>query len=624
MPSTVISPGQIILSRLTPAGVELPPRMDKKGIKQFLADVEEKAPDQYVKVLHGLIQLGKHAAYTEGLSISAEGLRRSKAKQRLMAQLRKRIDQIKDRGLDEDAENELIFEAARPYIDKISDEVLKEGLEEGNPYAQMVDIGARGKPGDFSALVGSEVLYQDASGKPIPFVVESSYAEGLDPAEYWAAGYGGRKGLVDVKLSTADAGFLSKRLVNAAHRQVITDERPLESRLPTGYPTTADDNDNVGAVLAQPVAGFEAGEVITPSILKQIKRKAGDKRFLVHSPITSRTKGGGLDRLSAGRRERRELAGIGENVGIPAAQAVGERISQGALSSKHAGGAAGEDRADRIGFEYLNRLIEAPETFPEAGVVSKIDGRVKSIEEAPQGGHYVYVDDERVYVPSHRKITVKPGQELEAGDMLSDGIPHPRDLVRYQGIGEARRQFTELLTEGLRNSGVPVHRRNAEALSASIINHIKVTDIDGIGNYTVDDVTPYSALFGQGYEPRIGATRRPVDKTQGRYLEEPVLHYTPGTRITKRVIKDLRDFGVADVDTHEQPPAFEPEMVRGVMTLTKDPDWMTQQGGFHTGKAFLESARRGAVSQQRGSTSFYGALAKGETFGKDLKTKGTF
>ena len=622
MPTSV---GHLFLRQIVPEGIDLQGRVfDKEGITQLLREVEEKHPDRYAEVLKGLTMLGQQAAYTEGVSVNLRSLLPSKAKKRLLGLLKAKVDRIKDMNLPAEEEEQRIIKETRTFIDRVADEVLQEGVESGSPYAELVASGARGKKAQLSALVGAELLYDDHNDQTIPMLIENNYADGLDPVEYWAASYGGRKGLVDVKMATRDAGFFGKRLINAAHRQVVTDDKPVEARLPIGLPTTADDSDNVGAVLATPIAGFDAGTVITPSILRTIKRKAPKKRFLIHSPLTSRTKGGGLDRLAAGVREKRELAGIGNNIGIAAAQAVGERLSQGALGSKHSGGAAGADKDERAGFEYLDRLIEAPMTFEQAGVVSPLDGRVKAVDEAPQGGHFVTVNDQRVYIPAHRKVTVKPGQELEAGDMLSDGIPHPRDLVRYQGIGEARRRFTELFTEGLRNSGVPVHRRNAEALAAGIINHVRVTDPEGVGSYTADDIVPYSALFGSNYEPRPGARQVALKEAQGRYLEEPVLHYTPGTRLTKRVLKDLQEFGVHDVYAHDQEPGFEPEMVRGVMNLTHDPDWQTQLGGFYTGKAFVDSARRGAVSQQRGSTSFYGSLSKAKDFGKDLERKGTY
>ena len=177
--------------------------------------------------------------------------------------------------------------------------------------------------------------------------------------------------------------------------------------------------------------------------------------------------------------------------------------------------------------------------------------------------------------------------------------------------------------EAFRNSDIPAHRRNVELIASGVINHIKVNNPDGIGEHVVDDVVPYAALFGKHYEPRENSYRASLDKVKGKYLEEPVLHYTPGTRVTKNVLSDLKEFEVGDVTVNDNEPDFEPHFVRSVMNLTADPDWMTQLGGFYTGNAFIKSVQRGATSPGT-TTSFYSGLAKGRDFGKELGEKGKY
>lgn len=618
------SVGELLLRRIIPDDIDISEAdFSKKGLRNVLRQVAEQHPDQYRDVLLNLMTLGKSAAYSTGMSVSLKGLLPSKAKEEVLAPLRRKIEQLKEMDLPDEKRNELIRNETKKYIKPLEDALMAEGAAEGNPLHEQVVSGARGKPGQFRSLRGADMLYEDHNGDEIPIPVLNSYADGIDPVEYWAGGYGARRGLVDVKFATADAGFMTKRLVNAAHRLSVTDEQSVESRLPVGYPTSADDHDNVGSVLAQPVADYPAGTVITASILKDIKRKHGDKRFVVHSPITSRTLNGGIDRLSAGVREKQKLAPIGDAIGVAAAQSVGEKVSQGMLSSKHKGGAAAGEASERSGFEYLNSLVEGPQRLQQAGVMSQIDGRVTDVEKLPQGGHMVHVGEQSFFVPQNREVVVKPNQELEAGDMLSDGIPHPRELVKYKGIGAARKQMTDILQEAFRNSGIGSNRRNTELLAAGLINHVKVTSLDGINGYVVDDVIPYSAAFGGNYRAREGTRREALAKAHGKYLEEPVLHYTPGTRITKGVMNDLKEFGISDVDLHDDEPDFEPQFVRGVENLTADEDWMTQLGGFYTGGAFVNSVQRGAESPMD-STSFYSTIGKGNSFGKKLDTEGKF
>jgi hypothetical protein len=93
--------------------------------------------------------------------------------------------------------------------------------------------------------------------------------------------------------------------------------------------------------------------------------------------------------------------------------------------------------------------------------------------------------------------------------------------------------------------------------------------------------------------------------------------------VTKSVQRDLQEFKVNDVDVHKSAPDFEPQFVRGIMNLYHDPDWMTQLGGFYTGKAFQSSVQRGATAETK-STSFYPGLAASSDFGKSLATEGKY
>ncbi len=247
---------------------------------------------------------------------------------------------------------------------------------------------------------------------------------------------------------------------------------------------------------------------------------------------------------------------------------------------------------------------------------------MSNIEDAPQGGRYIHVGSTKHWVHPDLNPTVKIGDTLEAGDDLTDGVPHPSELVRHRGIGEARRVYTGLLHEALDNSGVTTHRRNLEAVVSGLINWAKVTHPDGIGDHVVDDVVGYNSL-AHGYRPREGAKLTPPNQAVGRYLEEPAIHYTVGTRVTRRVAQHLKRHGIKDIHTHEDPPGFEPHMQRGIMGVHDDPDWQTQLGGFYTTSAFNKSLSRGAESNP-GGTSFVPGLAKGTDFGKQLGTVGRY
>jgi len=281
------------------------------------------------------------------------------------------------------------------------------------------------------------------------------------------------------------------------------------------------------------------------------------------------------------------------------------------LNSKHSGGVAkGKKGRTVTGFAYLNQLVEVPKTFTDGAPVSKADGIVGKVENAPQGGNYVYVNDERYYVPADQTVSVKPGQSLEAGDALSDGIVNPKDLAELKGIGEARRRFVQQFKSALQENNLPVHRRNVEVVARGLINQVEIMEPDAVPGVYPEDIVSYDYVASR-YEPREGHVIGKPDKFMNHYLEKPVLHYSIGTRITPSVVKDLNEAGFNEVITHKNPPPFKPTMTRAMMSLVGDRDWMVQLGGFNLKKTFLDNVQRGSSSNIHG-TSWIPALATGE------------
>ena len=276
-------------------------------------------------------------------------------------------------------------------------------------------------------------------------------------------------------------------------------------------------------------------------------------------------------------------------------------------NSKHSGGVAGTDDKNVSGFEELNQFIQVPSTFKGAATISEIDGTVLGVKEAPAGGQFVFVNDKRFYVPRGREVIVKKGDSVTAGDMLSDGTPNPAELVKYKGVGEGRRYFIDKYRELLKKNGAAVHRRNIEAVARGFINRVKMDSPDGYNGYMIDDIVPYDEL-AVDYEPRAGSKLLGPNQAKNMYLEQPVLHYTIGTRITPQVIKDLNSNKISNIVVNEQQPVFSPFVVRARSIMETDPDWMTRMAGENLKRSTLEAARMGAKSTTEG-TSYFPAAA---------------
>lgn len=591
--------------------------LDKKNLKELLRELYDKHPDQYRDVVHRLMRIGQSVATSSGISVSLNDLRSSQAKHEVADRLRRQIAVISARDdLDDEVRHQKIVELLSSALPALRDRTHQEGLDTGNSFSRQVLSGARGNPANLNSLRGADLVVLDHKDRPTPMAILHNYSEGLDPAEYWASAPGSRKGVVVEKRGTAEAGYLAKQLINAASDLLVTDEEPLPN---TGFPVDTDDPDNEGSVLARNYGDFDAGTVLTPSIQKALNKK--HKRILVHSPISAG--GRGVPRIAAGYRERGGFSPIGDNIGVAAAQAATEPLTQSLLSTKHGAGVVGADfSTSASGFKGIEQLFNVPGTFIGAATLAQLDGKVEEIEDAPQGGQYVTVGGQQHYVSPQAKVEVNVGDVVEAGDSLTNGVPNPAEIVKFKHVGEGRRYFVQQLRKTLKDEGINIHRRNLELVARAIINHVRVTDPDGLEDALPDDIVPYDRI-AQGYQQRYGTKNLPIGMSRGKYLEEPVLHYSIGTRVTPRVVDNLKEFGVSQVRVHDDEPSFAPHMVRAVMSSAHHPDVFRRLGGFHIQKGFFDAVHRGKGTDVHGPSWQHG-LAEGVGFGQKLETEGVY
>jgi len=611
--------GQLLINESLPKDLRDYSRViNKKNIKPLFQELAERYPGKYKEVTANLMKIGEDVSYEDGSSVTLADLKSASIKKKLIPVLQARVQEIAENDkLSQEQKDDLIVKESAKVLGKLGEAVLREGVDTGNRLSEFAASGSRGGASAVNQLRGAGLLVADHKNRPIPVPILHNFSEGVDPVELWAASYGVRKGYVDIKSATPKAGYFSKQLGYATHKLVTSDDKPIQG---TGLPVDTDDPDNEGTVLAENYGRYKRGTVLTPKIIKELRRN--NKRILVHSPIASVSTGTGIPRAAVGIMESGDIPAAGTNVGIPAAQSVGEPLAQSAISSKHIAGAVGHSgggasAATQQGFDLVNVLANIPKHYQGKSAVADVDGTVSRVEKAPQGGSYIYVGDHKAYVPPGLDVTVKPGTRIEAGDVLSTGIPSPAEIVAHKGIGEGRRVFAQNFHKTLQESGVNVNRRISEILTRGLINHIRLTTSNSRGGLP-DDIVEYDD-FAAKYSPRDGAKAYRTKMAKGKYLEQPILHYSIGTRITPRVIKELNEFGVKNVMAHDSEPEFMPEMQRALDSMSVDKDWMVRLGGFGLKKNMLDAVHRGAESE-RHSQSYMPALAQGVNFGmKDGK-----
>ena len=267
------------------------------------------------------------------------------------------------------------------------------------------------------------------------------------------------------------------------------------------------------------------------------------------------------------------------------------------------------------GFGMFTSMAKVPKSYPDKATLADVDGEVTEIKDAPQGGKYVMIDDgtsvKEHYVPTGYDVLAKPGDKVEAGDQLSDGVINPAELVGYKGIGEARRYWAKRFTQGIRDSGMKGNRRNAEVLAKTLINNVELEEEDPAG--LPGDVTTYNK-WAFSFKPRPDTKVLKPDAAKGMYLEQPVLHYTIGTRITPSVIKTLAKFGQQKIFANANKPSVVPFMQRVEDSNAARDDWVARLGTTYLKDRLVEDAQRGSVSHLH-TTEPNPSLAKGVEFG---------
>jgi len=293
-----------------------------------------------------------------------------------------------------------------------------------------------------------------------------------------------------------------------------------------------------------------------------------------------------------------------------------ERLAQSALSSKHSGGVLGG--AQTIGgFPAIEQMINVPKHYKDGATHAQNDGRVSFVEENPLGGWHVFVGNEQHFVAPGLNPTVKKGDNLEAGDIMSEGLPNPAEFVKHKGIGEGSRQFVKHFMDVFKGAGMPANRRNVELLARGFINHVEFDE--DYENWLPGDVTSYSGIE-RNWRVRDRSQLVKPASSINKYLETPVLHYTIGTRITPSVLSNLNKYGIKQVTVHDDPPPFSPTVIRGSASVSYDDNWLSRLLGSQQQKVLLTAARQGDTADML-STSYVPAKAQGESFGKDWPNK---
>lgn len=370
--------------------------------------------------------------------------------------------------------------------DTIQDRLMG-SLSNRNPIYMMSDSGARGNASNFTQLAGMRGLMADPSGKIIEIPIKSSFREGLTVMEYFISTHGARKGLADTALKTADSGYLTRRLVDVAQDVIIreadcgTDRGLKVSALVDGSEVIEPLLDRlIGRTAFENVKHPETGEFIVKKdeLIHEDQAKtiveSGIEEVTIRTAFTCNTKHGVCQKCYGRNLATGSDVEVGEAVGIIAAQSIGEPGTQLTMRTFHTGGVAGDDITQ--GLPRIQELFEARNPKGQA-VITEIAGTVLELKEVKDKQEIVIQGDveQRSYaVPYNARLKVQDGDQVEAGQELTEGSVDPKELLRIKGVEGVQDYLLKEVQRVYRMQGVEIGDKHVEVMVRQMLRKIRV------------------------------------------------------------------------------------------------------------------------------------------------------
>ncbi len=444
-------------------------------------------------MLDKMKDLGFKYSTLSGISIGIADIVESKTKKDILKESNEKVSQVNKqykRGLiTEDERYKKVVETWNSAKDKIAEE-LEEIIKtnKDNPISMMIDSKARGNLSNYNQMAGMRGLMMKPTGEAVEIPITSSFTEGASVSEFFLATHGARKGAVDTALKTADAGYLTRRLVDVAQDVIIKEE---DCNTEQGVVVEAFINSDgtvveslydriIGRYTNKKVINPETKEVLVDRnvyITEQLAEKiisAGITKVGIRTVLTCKCEQGVCKHCYGRNLATGHIVEIGEAVGIMAAQSIGEPGTQLTMRTINSGGVAGDDITQ--GLPRVQELFEARNPKGKA-TISEINGTVSEIEE--QNGKFVISVKNDVETKSHTsnygaKLAVSKGDEVVAGDRLTHGAISPKELLSVTDPITVQQYILLEIQKVYRSQGVDISDKHVEIIAKRMISRIKI------------------------------------------------------------------------------------------------------------------------------------------------------
>lgn len=490
----VTSVGRILFNEVLPEGLRyINSPVKAATVKQLITKALSMYPKADVaNLIDAIKNIGFYGAtLCGGLSVSVFDNESIAEKGTLIAEADSKVAEIDTNfqtGLITlDEKKRLSNEVWIEITERIAD-LTWERLPSNNPVKMIIDSGgARASKDQLKQLSAVKGLVVDPLGKIVELPTKSNYREGLNIFEYVTSTRGSRKGLTDSALKTADAGYLTRRLVDVAHDMIVRED---DCKTELGWELSR--NDGRQAPYAGRIVGrFAAVDVVAPGTKKVLVGKGVEiteemaksidehnvESILLRSPIACQAKVG-ICAVCYGRDySTTKLIEVGTPAGVMAAQSIGEPGTQLTMRVRHAGGIVGLDVTQ--GLPRVEELFEA-RTPRNLSPLSEIAGKVTVTE--TEGGYKVEVKntamkppEEREYIiPLTSEVSVKDGDLIAAGDQISSGYLDIKEVLQVRGLQGAQRYLIDDIQRVYESQGIAIHDKHFEVIVRKMSDKVRI------------------------------------------------------------------------------------------------------------------------------------------------------
>ena len=476
---------------------EFEPEINFVVNKKQLGKIVEKSINKHglsrsAELLDYIKATGYKYSTLAGITVSIDDVKVPEEKKTILEKAQVEVDNVSKqyrRGLITEEER---YNSVIKIWEKATDEVkdaMKANFSKLNPVFMMSDSGARGNLDQLKQIAGMRGLMASTTGKTVEIPIRSSFREGLDALEYFISAHGARKGLSDTALRTADSGYLTRRLVDVS-QDIIVREHDCGTHDGIELEAIKDGNQVIESLQERLIGRYpledikhpETGEIIVDTNT-MINDKTADKiveagieKVRVRSVFGCRTKNGVCAKCYGMGLAARDEVSIGEAVGIIAAQSIGEPGTQLTMRTIHSGGVAGVADITQ-GLPRVEELFEARKPKGLA-IISEIDGTVKISDEKKRKEVIVTAkDDSRTYViPFGSKLKVRDGDEVVAGQPLTEGSINPNELLVIKGPEGVYNYLVQEVQKVYRNQGVDINDKHIEVIGRQMLKKVRVED----------------------------------------------------------------------------------------------------------------------------------------------------